>query len=516
MKVAIVDDEKIECDAMTFLLGRCGVPLDIVFQANNGRDAVSLYDKYQPDLLIIDIQMPQMSGLDALREIRRRSRDVQVIIISAYDEFSYAQEALRLGAAEYLLKPCNTQKLYQAVRRAAAGLSERERKTRMDTRNQKIFSEIDQYAKKELLDYMIVGAFRSEWVEDYITHRNHWKNLKYHCAIFRIPGLERSAVRKLPFFDRLEEGNVEMAGRLIGRNLVCLFLEKEGQAVDLSWAAKTIGDLFPKEDKKEIGLCDGDGTSEYFLLPAMYHRAEERLYNRYPQNETYNHQVLELYELENQLIASILRNDGDEIYRCLAQIARQVEKGGNDILQNRGYCAYLWRQIDRKVFQSLGRRRTTEKKQQMDYRIGQIQHVQEMVPLLNEYIQDYASILKLNQQDQMNKVIEKVKECIQTRLSEDISLDSVAEQAGFSAPYLSKLFKKTEGVKFKEYLISARMELAKKLLDGRMTIAEVAEAVGYPNADYFSTIFKKHCGFTASEYRKRGADRNKADQGRFQ
>ena len=168
MKIGIVDDEKIECDAMTFLLGKSGVPLEIVFQANNGKDAVRLYDIHHPDLLIIDIQMPQMSGLDALREIRKRSKDVKAIIVSAYDEFSYAQDALRLGAVDYLLKPCNTQKLYHAVRNVAAGLSQQRQRMRSDTKNRKMLNEIDEYAKKELLDYMIVGTFRAEWVEDYI------------------------------------------------------------------------------------------------------------------------------------------------------------------------------------------------------------------------------------------------------------------------------------------------------------------------------------------------------------
>lgn len=504
MKVAIVDDEQIECDAMAFLLGKCGVPLEIVYQANNGRDAVRLYDIYQPDLVIMDIQMPQMSGLDALKEIRKRSRDVRAIMVSAYDEFSYAQEALRLGAVDYLLKPCNTQKLYHAVRLAAAGLSEQKRRVRTDTKNKKMLTEIDQYAKKELLDYMIAGAFRTEWVEDYITHRNHWRNLRYRCIIFRIPGPEYSANRGTSFLSGLEAAPVDISARLIGRNLVCLCFAAEGQTADAKSVRQFISKLI--EEKRDIQTSDGGETGDFTLLHGMYQKAEEQLFRMNPQNETHNYRVLHLYDLENRLITAIMRSDGEETYLCLTQIARQLKQNGQDMLQHRGYCAYLWRQIDRKVFQSLGRRRTTEKKQQMDYRIGRMQDISEMIALFDEYIKDYASVLKLNQQDQISKVVEKVKECIQTSLSEDISLESVAEQVGFSAPYLSKLFKKTEGVNFKEYLIAVRMEAAKRFLDTRMTIAEVAEAVGYPNADYFSTIFKKHCGFTASEYRKRGTD----------
>ncbi len=509
MKVGIVDDEKIECDAMTFLLGKSGVPLEIVFQANNGKDAVRLYDIHHPDLLIIDIQMPQMSGLDALREIRRRSKDVKAIIVSAYDEFSYAQDALRLGAVDYLLKPCNTQKLYQAVRTVAAGLSQQKQRMRSDTKNRKMLNEIDEYAKKELLDYMIVGTFRAEWVEDYITHRNQWRNLIYHCVIFRLPERQSPDRRNMSFLSRLESGPVEMASRLIGKNLVCLCFMAEGQVLDIDWIGTMMASQIPGLEKRDILISDGHDTADYTRLPRMYREAEEQLYNRYPRKETYNHQVLQLYSLENELIAAILRSNRPDIYRCLGQIAEQIGQNGQDMLQHRGYCAYLWRQIDRKVFQSLGRRRTTEKKQQMDFRIEQMQHISEMIPLFDEYIQDYASILKLDQQDEINKVVEKVKECIQTSLSEDISLESIAEQVGFSAPYLSKLFKKVEGINFKEYLVTVRMETARRLLDTRMTIAEVSEAVGYPNADYFSTIFKKHYGLTASEYRKKGIGANR-------
>ena len=143
----------------------------------------------------------------------------------------------------------------------------------------------------------------------------------------------------------------------------------------------------------------------------------------------------------------------------------------------------------------------------MDYKIGQLQDIKEMIPLFCSFIQDYLHILKVNQESEVNKVIEVVKECIQTQLAEDISLESVADQVGCSAPYLSKLFKRIEGVNFKKYLVSLRMETAKKLLADNMTIVEVAEKVGYPNADYFSTVFKNYYGFTASEYRKKGMNK---------
>ena len=149
-RLLVADDEIIERKVLLKTLqknleGQCEL-----FQAENGREALEIYEKEKIQIAILDIEMPGINGIQAAEKIREKDKNCCIIFLTAYDEFSYAQEALRLGAAEYLLKPCNTQKLYQAVRRAAAGLSERERKTRMDTRNQKIFSEIDQYAKKEL------------------------------------------------------------------------------------------------------------------------------------------------------------------------------------------------------------------------------------------------------------------------------------------------------------------------------------------------------------------------------
>jgi two-component system response regulator YesN len=118
-----------------------------------------------------------------------------------------------------------------------------------------------------------------------------------------------------------------------------------------------------------------------------------------------------------------------------------------------------------------------------------------------DFAMQYADELELNRQKSSHKTIENVKEYVERKYNEDISLENVAMHIGLSSFHLSKMFKKTEGINFKEYVIGVRIRHAKLLLaEGRLNIGEIAQHVGYPNANYFSRAFKESCGVSPTEF----------------
>lgn len=126
MRVIIADDEETIRNGLARLIGRCDLDLEVVAVAENGRQALELVERHRPALLLMDINMPGLNGLEAIREIRRRDGRVKIIIISGYGQFEYAQQAMELGVSNYLLKPVDYRTLRDILARAAATVQEEE------------------------------------------------------------------------------------------------------------------------------------------------------------------------------------------------------------------------------------------------------------------------------------------------------------------------------------------------------------------------------------------------------
>ena len=104
-RIIVADDEMIECRALEMMLRNDFPELEVVPSVYNGTDLIAGIEKYQPDIAIVDINMPQLNGLDALELIRTRNQQLKIIISSAYSDFEYVKRAMKLGASDYILKP---------------------------------------------------------------------------------------------------------------------------------------------------------------------------------------------------------------------------------------------------------------------------------------------------------------------------------------------------------------------------------------------------------------------------
>ena len=123
-KIMLADDEGIVIDSLKFILEKeFGDDIEIQF-AKTGRNVIELAEHFRPDIAVMDIQMPGINGIDAMREIRNTNENVIFIVMSAYDKFDYAQEAMKLGAIEYITKPMDRDKMLAAVKSAMSLVSD--------------------------------------------------------------------------------------------------------------------------------------------------------------------------------------------------------------------------------------------------------------------------------------------------------------------------------------------------------------------------------------------------------
>lgn len=125
LQVIIADDEKTIREGMARLIESFSLPLEVAGLAKDGKQTLQMVKEYHPDILIVDINMPYLNGLEAIEEIRKERTEMKIIIVSGYDNFSYAQKAMELGVFSYLLKPLNMQKFKEVLESAINGYEKR-------------------------------------------------------------------------------------------------------------------------------------------------------------------------------------------------------------------------------------------------------------------------------------------------------------------------------------------------------------------------------------------------------
>jgi len=157
MRILVADDEPIEREAMRVLVQRQLPDVQVVGEAATGRQAVELTEALRPDVVLMDIEMPGLNGLEALREIRERVPGVRCLIVSAYDYFHFARDALRLGAADYLLKPVGRDQMVEVLRRLERDLEQERQRRQEELRRKEQLHQLQPLAEAELAGRLIRG-----------------------------------------------------------------------------------------------------------------------------------------------------------------------------------------------------------------------------------------------------------------------------------------------------------------------------------------------------------------------
>ena len=191
-KIMLADDEGIVIDSLKFLIQKEFQDECRIEYAKTGRNVIELAEQFRPDIAIMDIQMPGINGIDAMREIRKSNDNVIFIVMSAYDKFDYAQEAIKLGAIEYLTKPMEKNKMIAALKKAMAIVSEE--KTRRSN---------DLLVKEKL--ETVVPILENGFIYDLLFHEHFEEDVQNYKAMLDIK-TENAYMMAIVFGDE-KEGN---------------------------------------------------------------------------------------------------------------------------------------------------------------------------------------------------------------------------------------------------------------------------------------------------------------------
>lgn len=506
MRLMIVDDDYQIREGMRLGMEWEKLGIDEVFTCSNGIEALKSFEEKVPDIILVDVQMPGMTGLELTTKIRKIDTDVRVIFISAYSEFEYCRQALKLGADDYILKPIEITKLEETILR---NINEIEKKR----------TESDQY-----MNALLEQEMRAVYKKGQNSGKKICELLKDRYP-FITEGYYFSAVLS---FDKKEM--ITMETQLIKEIEKELFKDNNGI-------------ILPQIDDKNIMLIKGSPSA--FLALYQQTQIKNRMMNW---NQTNSDQfgsitvgISQVHDMNHFLkgYEEALEAHDYKFYQGEGSVniypvftAYEASKGAEEkwisrfqeILHGNDFGS-VKKELE-KLEETLRRERINPliskgfikrffvelcKKENIAESVSDFEKVIDRNELLIKCLEDleyyiyeyiWCGIHQKKALDQYSHTVKCAINFVNEHYNEPLTLSWVANEMGKSTNYLGATFKKEVGESFTEYLTVYRMEQAKKLLlNTNKKIKEVCEEVGYTDYIYFSRMFKQVHGCSASKIR---------------
>ncbi|MFD0713550.1 response regulator [Paenibacillus sp. GCM10027626] len=529
-RVMIVDDEMLARVGMKVLIPWEENGFHLVGEFDNGRKALEAAKELKPDIIITDVKMPVLGGIDLMRELRASGQDIKFIIMSSYDDFHYVKEAMKLGAEDYLLKmEVEPDKLLQMLNSIAAKLreerEERERHRQLEHNWQANLSSF----KRRFIQSVLLG------------HLPDPGELERECRLFQLP-FEGQVLACLAFHrgtgeeaeqESEEEGEldgglreqsvinmVEDAIQHIGRGAACsmrtglfaaiLSLDNGAPEQMLPRLAANIRELLKNVLNVQITIGISGVFNRYAEAGAAYRQALRKL-DQTAQKEMISQQeeprriVMTGLPLEKELsqLEDMLRScQLERADMLLAQFTAGIEQMDELPLQSMIGIGHVLifimnafgngnRFMGDDIWEGFG-----DPYQQ----VSEIESKSSFITWIDGLRKHLLLLVELRKDDKL--VILKAKKYMRAHFLEDISLKSVADHLALSPSYFSRMFSQETEQTFIDYLIELRIDYAKELLHTtNAKVYQISQMAGYDNPHYFSRLFKKVTGLSPGEYR---------------
>lgn len=509
-------------------------------EASDGELAYPMIIKEKPDILITDIRMPFMDGLELCKLVKKELPNIKILILSGYDEFDYAKEAIRLGVTEYLLKPISSGKLLEALN----GVSESIRREKEDKdlvrKYMEEMRENTEHEKQKFFEQMIAGNL--SMADALETGKKYEMNLSagmYNLLLFRFTlgeenrksgellGEAEYAIEKLT--ERLEYV-FEFQRGVEGWAFLLMADNEEQMSERVKELSKDLEEIM--KNYSTIAYFGGIGQPVARLreLEESFREAERALAARFTMELNRIISVEDIRMAQNvDTLDDIEITSFGEIEKTRTMLEKFLNNGAEDEidefvdvyineLPEENLKSVLMRQyiiMDAYIVMMSFCEKIEGIEGEMQAQSEELKNSMKTIQTLEEIKNYIRMLLKkiIGVRDTISgrrysDIIEIAKDQIRkTYMSDEISLNTIAAEVGMSPSYFSSIFSKEMGKTFVEYLTEIRMDRAKELLMcSSMKTSEIVYEVGYKDPHYFSYIFKKTQNCTPKEFRARGKE----------
>lgn len=527
-KVMIVDDEILVRVGLKSTINWESLGFVIVAEASNGEQALELYRTHKPDVILTDIRMPKKDGLWLTDTIKKEDSWVKVLILTCYDDFSYAREALKYGASNYILKSeIEDEELIRIMEEVRTDLdtasAEQERYSFMQHQIDSNITEL----KEKLLDNLVKSKIK---IDDELHLKCKELNFDIEGKEFLVATLHRDDLERNKEFSRkdwqlMNSAIVNMAAEIFNENNLGFLMGVNDNSFVILMSKEQIGDM----DIVPVFRRIKNSVNQYMNIPMsavisarfrdigltgtmfedcvnrarLIFYSEESCIIDTPMKEfkeVYTVEIIKRYE------EVILRGLDEENLQKANDAIDDMERFFKDNfvlpLQVRLFYANIISEIMDYYTNSFSIEDELEEYSQDYNLIMEAARIKSISKAFKQFIQRVTDIIENYRVNNSNSIIQKSIEFINKNYGEEISLQALASHLNLSKHYVCYLFKKETGENISVYINKIRIEKAKQLLKkSDYKAKEIYDKVGFSDQQYFCKIFKKITGMTVANYR---------------
>lgn len=485
IRVLVAEDELPLLRGIKNMIEKIDPEFQVIKCASNGRDAIDFLMNNSVDVLFTDINMPLTDGIELLEFVSKNYPQCQKVVISGYGEFEYAQQAIRLGVKEYLLKPIVFDDLSKILQKLRTTVERERGEKQKNLLKSAVYEETKSSEMQRVqIAYFCAGPIIKDGFEESVEECDFWKGINLdNIALNFLP--KKSTVYTFGKYQVNEKIMLIVCNEEISVKNICTLIVEEAKKANVCITAachKEKIDLqkIPSVSRRLRKFMKSNilfGQASVFEDTDALNKGDQDNHHQFSKIFSGNENTV-LKEAELVFSNEILRQEEvvyflEEIFKLVFPESKEYLEENEDTIWN----LILYSPNGKALYDNLAE------------------------ILLEKGISE--------KQETTQQLMERVERYVQKHLAEGITVASIADNFGLVPPYLSRLFKEYSGYTLSQYVQKIRIERAKTLLEmnGDILAKDVAEIVGYPNPLYFSKMFKKKVGVYPSEYKKQNQEK---------
>ncbi len=525
----LVDDEAYILKNLQQVIPWEDMGIEIVGLAHNGVQAMEMAAATHPDLILCDIRMPVMDGIEFLRKLRESNEDAEVIMLTGYQDFEYVRSVIRFNVRDYILKPIDYEELESIIQRLAGKIQKKKNEA---LHNEKKWGKVLHLAYEKILNEVLLdfptdharflhsaNMNIEDWqfavllveMNNYAQESRSWDRKETKLWNFAVHNVLQEALLTLELdyvVLRIREGEwcviVQRSKDRGGfaAEEIKAWPELLIRAVENNVKRQINVGLFPETIRME------ELSQTYKKLQRMMHLAEEAekpiiVYEQGRQEQKgSNHS---LWDLTDAIVSGIKEWNRSKMAEALEKLNMELKSFPEHSfarVEQVLHFLILHLMWEMRTIDIL----TVEEEDAVWQRLDQCVDIKDLMTVVNHFVDLCMESTSGKKSSELMMLAGK--DYIERRLSSDIGVEEVADYLGISSSYFSLLFKQHFQETFVEYLTKKRMEMAKSLLLlSDKSIARIGQMVGYAERRYFTKVFLKYTGEIPSEYREKNKER---------
>ncbi|WP_304942446.1 response regulator [Vallitalea guaymasensis] len=519
-KIMIVDDEPIEREAFALVIKNNITDLILAGKASNGFEAIELSTKIKPDIIVMDIKMPGLTGLDAIKEIKKKLPFVKFLILSSYNEFEYAQQALKLGAEDFIVKPAKINVLVDSIKNIINKLDNEHDKRNVNTVLQNRVEAIKPIVENDTV-YTIISGCNDKELNKLLGFFEVNLSSGFCMAVI---GKTISEI----MVNRIRKSLLSIGIKSIGahiNSMIIFFIpcsddenEKEKYINEVAMYVKNTMDC---SDMRKLVIGTGnvhytsEGLKESYIEAVEALRTAETLDKDYIHYDSIDKSIvttkIDINDWSIKFYDNICKGNVKSTIKMVDTFLGELSstyQSNETSIKDKVYKLMVL--LDKNLTDIIGNKEVSYELTSILEEITELSHAKELRYWMIIRIQNY--IVKINDTKNVTSsktIVLEAIEFINNNYAENITLDYVAEKLKISPYYLSKILKKHTNKNYTDIVAETRINKAKEMLsNSQYNIKEITYKTGFNTQNYFSKIFRKIVGITPTEYKNMQYEKN--------